>query len=90
MANKTPQDFVALVKENEKHSTLRGQEVAFWQCLRQRDCVSAGICSLGAWYSSQGRPLHTLLETRPLAFAFPGNVVVGSDTNRKHVFVPMK
>lgn len=90
MANEIPKDFVALVKENEKCSILRGQEIAFWQRLRQRDCVFASICSLGAWYFSQGRPPHTLLETTPLAFAFPGNVVVGSDINRKLVFVPMK
>lgn len=88
MANESPKDFVASAKENEKHSTLRGWEIAFWQCLRQRDCVSAGSCSLGAWYFSQGRPVHSLLETRPLAFPFPGNVVVGSDINRIHVCFP--
>lgn len=90
MANKTPKDFVALVKENEKRSILRRQEIAFWQCLRQRDCICASICSLGAWYFSQGKPPHSLLETRTLVFAFPGNMIVGSDIKRKHMFVPMK
>lgn len=90
MANKTPKDFVALEKENEKRSTLRGQEIAFWQCLRQRDCIFASICNLGAWYFSPLTTSHSPGDQAPLAFAFPGNVVVCSDINRKHVFVPMK